>query len=423
MGFFLVGVNLSCQFLAAMIQSSSLLDPPPSRHFRSSSPPINTHWANDHFPAIRYSNHKNAVNTHIYLQQVPLRLATRDDPPASPIVLPENGAWWECLVDRLEHTHIWTVAAATSIAWVIIAFVLTIAGAFAHAAKWNGEGVGSIWLWLILVVVGWLWIPVCSYNKLSVTIDKANNLAFVAAPDCLPQINGSPNADAPRHAYDISRMRAIRMSEKTEVATKHAARTASVFNYARIWEWWRIVETIARAFEHADANAGNHVPVNHGKEWLMLGDRRITVHRHNGTGTIGQVQTYRGFVVQAEEKPAGPLPSGAWERIFVTSVFALGLQRGTTGSAVMILTPTTGLGCRSGAYVLYGIPSTMVWLALHYPLISHITPKRSTTTAARAAKSLATFLRRLSILAASCNTIWIVTVCVPVLLILQHVLL
>lgn len=50
----------------------------------------------------------------------------------------------------------------------------------------------------------------------------------------------------------ISRMRAIGISEKMEVFTGDAARTTPVFNYAGVWEWWWTIETIARAFEHAD---------------------------------------------------------------------------------------------------------------------------------------------------------------------------
>ena len=52
------------------------------------------------------------------------------------------------------------------------------------------------------------------------------------------------------------------MSERTEVFTGDIARTAPVFNYARIWEWWCIVETVARAFESADRKAETHTPVD-----------------------------------------------------------------------------------------------------------------------------------------------------------------
>ena len=371
-----------------------------------------------------YPNSRNAAKALVYLQQVPLHLTTRDGLLASLIVLPENDDWWECLVDRLEHTHTWTIAAATSIAWVIIAFVLAIIDSFMNLGRLssNGQGVGSLWLWLIPIVVGWLWVPFSSYKNLRTAINKANGLAFVATPGDLPQIGGPSKTDAPERACDTPHMQAIRMSENTEVFTGDVARTSPVFNYARVWEWWCIVEMIARAFEHAEENAEHHIPVDSCKEWVLPKDKRIAVHHDNRIGTIKQVQAYCGFPVHGEQGHLRPVPSGAWKRILIASVFALGLQWGTTGSAVMItiLTPTTGLGCRSGSYILYGIISTMVWLALllssylaHYAKVRRDSgAPRHGSDAITVAEGLATFLCRLSILVAACNTLWIVLVCV-----------
>ena len=395
---------------------------------------INTRWANDRFSAIKYPNHKNAVRALVYLQQIPLRLTTRDGLLASLIVLPENDDWWECLVDRLEHSHTWTIAAAASMAWVVIAFVFTVVDSFTDVEKdfsLGGQGVGSVWLWLIPIVVGWLWIPFSSYDKLRTAIDKANDLAIVAASDAPLQadigVGDSPNPNSSRNthpqsrAYDVSHIQAVRMSRRTEVFTEDVARTAPVFNYARIWEWWCIVEMIAQAFEHADRRAESHTPVDLSREWVLPGDRRTAIHRDNRTGTIEQVQAYCGFTAQGEEEPVQPLPSGVWKRLFVASVFALGLQWGTTGSAVIItvLTPTTGLGCRSGSYIIYGIISTAIWSTLllssylaHYAKARRRYNHRcSSFNLVTVAQGLATFLRRLSILAASFNTLWIILAC------------
>jgi len=372
---------------------------------------LNARWAYNRFSAINYPNRENAARALVHLQQVPLHITTRDGLLASLVVLPENEDWLECLVDRLGQTYTWTVAAATSIVWVIIAF--TIVDSFTNLGKnvnSAGQGVGSLWLWLIPIVVGWLWIPVCSHDKLKAAIDKANDIAFVAT-----------DVGAPRRSYDISHMQAIRMSEVTEVLTRDAVRTAPVFNYARIWEWWRTVETIAWAFEHADKNAENHMPV-HGRpgQWALPRDKRPTIQRENRTGTVDQVQAYCGFP-HLGEIPEQPVPPGAWKRIFIASVFALGLQWATTGSAVItvVFTPTTGFGGRSGAYILYGIVSTLIWLALLLSgYLAHCavmwcdgTPEPGFNSA-NLAKGLATFLRRLSIFAAGCNTLGIVLICV-----------
>ena len=368
----------------------------------------------------------NAAKALAYLQQAPLRLTTRNGLLASLVVLPENDEWWKCLVDRLEKTHTWTIAAATSIVWVIVAFAFTIVGSLMTLGKnlnSNGQGVGSLWLWLIPIVVGSLWIPACPYDKLKTAIDKANDLAFVAAHDTPPQVNGSPNIDTPRRAAEVSHMQAVRMYKKAKVFTKDAARPTPVFNYSRIWEWSSAVETIARAFEDADRNAERHLPVNPSRGWVYLEDKHLWNHHDNRTGTIAQVQAYCGFPVQGDEEPAQPVPSGVWTRIFVASVVALGLQWGTTISAVIVLifTPTTGLGCRSGSYIIYGIVSTMIWLGLlsssylaHYAKVRHdsgVVPG-SGFNSINLAKNLATFLRRLSILTASCNALYVIIVCV-----------
>jgi hypothetical protein len=409
---FIVPISLSPSPVALAVGSPTLAA------FSLALTAVNTRWAYDRLSAMKHHNHKNAARALIYLQQVPLRITTRDGLLASLILLPENGDWWESLVDRLEQTHTWTIAAATSIAWVGIAFVFTIIDSFMNLGKnlnSSGQGVGSLWLWLIPIVVGWLWIPVCSYDRLKTAIDKANELAFVAARDAPPNIN------SPRRARDVSDMQAIEMYKK-EVFTQDATRTAPVFNYARIWEWSSAVEIVAQAFEHADGKARRHKPVNPMKEWVYPEDRHPTNNRDNRTGTVGQVQAYCGLLDQGDGEPARPVPSGVWRRIFVASVFALGLQWGTTGSAaiIVIFTPTIGLGCRSGTYILYGIVSTMIWLMLllssylaHYAKVRHERGvSRSGLNSVTVAKGLATFLRRLSILAASCNTLCIILACV-----------
>ncbi|KAF9786476.1 hypothetical protein BJ322DRAFT_1108325 [Thelephora terrestris] len=387
---------------------------------------LNTRWANDRFSAIKYPNHENAAKALIYLQQVPLRLTTRDGLLASLIIIPENDDWWDCLVDRLQQTYTWTIAAATSVAWVIIAFIFTIADSvmnLGNNVNSSGQGAGILWLWLVPMVVGWLWVPVCSFEKLRAAIDKANEIAFVATPEEPAQANYAPEINPPRLANEVSHMQGIRMHNKKGVFTQDAARTAPVFNYARIWEWHSAVEMIAQAFESADRMAKRHTPVNSGNEWTFAEERRVTHHRDNRIGSLGQVQAYCGFDGPEDERTP-PMPSGVWKRIFVASLFALGLQWSTTASAAItvLFTPTTGLGCRSGSYILYGIVSTMIWLTLllssylaHLAKLHHHDRGDSSSSGfdfANLAEGLATFLRRLSTFAAVCNTLCIILACV-----------
>jgi len=319
-----------------------------------------------------------------------------------------------------------TIAAATSTAWVIVAFAFAIVNSLAALGKdinSNGLGVGSLWSWLVPIIVGSLWIPVCSHDKLKAAIDKANDLAFVAARDSPPQVDAPPTTDTPRRVSEISHMQAVRIYKKKKIFTKDAARATPVFNYSRIWEWSSVVETVALAFEHADGNARRHIPVDPRNGWAYTEDKHLANHRDNRTGTVSQVQAYCGLPLQGDSEPTQPVPSGMWKRIFIASVVALGLQWGAAVSAaiVVVFTPTTGLGCRSGSYILYGIVSTMIWLALllssylaHYAKTRHdagVVPG-SGFNSVNLAKILATFLRRLSISVAGCNAIYVTLVCV-----------
>ena len=386
---------------------------------------LNTRWTYNRFSTIKYPNSRKAARALVFLQQVPLRLKTRGGFLASLVVLSENDAWWECLVDRLEQTHTWTIAATTSVIWVVVAFAFTIIDSLMNLGEdvnSNGQGVGSLWLWLIPIIVGSLWVPVSSYDKLRAAIKKANELAFVAARDGLPQIKDPLNFDTPMRV-SASHERAIRMCKKGKVFTKDATRAAPVFNYSRIWEWSSVVDMIARAFEQADRNGKRHKPADSGKEWVPREDKHLRYHRDNRTGTLAQLQVYCGFSLHENKEPIQPVPSGMWERIFLASIVALGLQWGTTASAaiVVVFTPTAGLGCRSGSYILYGIVSTMIWLALllssylaHYAKVRHNgdVAAGSGFNSANLAKSLATFLRRLSTLVACCNALFVILVCV-----------
>jgi len=373
---------------------------------------LNTRWAYNRFSAINHPNTGNAAKALAYLQQVPLPITTRDGLLASLIVLPENDDWWECFVERLEQTHTWTIATATSIVWVIVSFAFTIIDSFTNPGEnvsSTGQRIGFLWLWLIPIVVGWLWVPVCSRDKLRAAIDKANNLAYLAPRDRLSHTNGSPNTNAPSHRQ------AIRVHKKEEDFTKDVAMTVPLFNYSRVFMWSQVVETVAQAFEHADRRAGTRVAGGPRKEWVHPGDKHPVNRRDGRTRTISQVQAYCGFPIQGDKEPIQPAPSGMWTRILIASVFALGLQWGTTGPAVIttVSTPATGLGCCSMSFLLYGIVSTTIWLTLLLSsyLVHYAKMQGPGCNSANLARGLATFLHWVSVLAAGCNVFGILVSC------------
>ena len=344
---------------------------------------------------------------------------TREGLLASLIVLPKNDDWWECLVDRLEQTYTWSIATATSIAWVIVAFLFTLVDSFMSLGEnvnESGQAVGTLWLWLVPLVVGWLWVPVCSYDKMKNAINKANDIAYLAIPDDHLRDEDPP---APGRVPDVSHKQAITIYRKRKVFTRDASRSATIFNYSRIWEWSYAVETIARAFESADKKAKKHESVVPGRDWVYVADKQSMVHPDNRIGTVGQVQAYCDLLDLDDEEPSQPRPSGTWKRIFVASSFALGLQWATTGSATMTVffTPTSGLGCRSGTYLLYGLVSTTVWLMFllssylaHCAKLRHDNGNVPPTgfNSADFAEGLAKYLRLLATFGAICNAVSVI---------------
>ena len=160
------------------------------------------------------TNHPNwefAADFLIYTQQTPLELIevedplelTKDEDPLEltkdedPLELTKGKPPFEPTCEDLcasisdenwkrdttklvdERSNDWTLAAALSVAWVIIAFLVTLADSFAYLAAMGSQGhaVGTIWLWLLCLVIGWLWVPTFSGNQLQSAFRKTEGAA------------------------------------------------------------------------------------------------------------------------------------------------------------------------------------------------------------------------------------------------------
>ncbi|OAX33736.1 hypothetical protein K503DRAFT_775287, partial [Rhizopogon vinicolor AM-OR11-026] len=94
------------------------------------------------------------------------------------------------------------------------------------------------------------------------------------------------------------------------------------------------------------------------------------------------------------------------------------LQWGTVGGAVIAayFTPTTGIGCRSLSYLLYGGMSTFIWIILMISsFLAHYSAGHShqdnVFLPARVARTLSDWLRRIGKLLAFVNSIWVIALC------------
>ena len=300
---------------------------------------LNGRWIAKLFLNYRYPNVNSAVRILSSLQQSPLRVDTDDVLLASLIMLPQNDEWWEELVVWLEYTHTWSISAATSIAWVIIAYIFTIIDYFSQGVQnvlnANGQGVGSVgslWLWLLPIVVGWLQLsPKCDSMRLHQAVDRANSIAYVA--------NSTPQ---PIRAKNISRNRAITIKRsELDKARLDECSTPPIYNYARFLPWVQTVVIVSDAFGIICERDHHHDPIVPGTQWR---DRNS---QGGDALTDLQVQNYSlprpGSIYHLPRHKWG-LDSSALSRMFLASALALILQWGTTGAAVIIVwfTPTIG---------------------------------------------------------------------------------
>ncbi|KAJ7819396.1 hypothetical protein B0H14DRAFT_1357387 [Mycena olivaceomarginata] len=367
---------------------------------------LNTKWVARRFANIKYPNSRDAALLLSSLQQIPLKVTAESSLLVSLVVLPENDPWWRALSEWLDYadTHTWSIAGVTSVAWVVIAYALTIIDAFStistdpNSNAQGFSGVGSIWLWMLPLTIGYLQIsPRCDAVRVANALARANEISYVAGP------NGAVNADA------ISDMRALSLHPDRGSLFREQDATAPIFLYAKLFSFTQVVEDFVSAYRSASEKCRQHIPVDPTSPW-EAGDGK-TIQPANRRGTPGQLGAYCSAPTYVRRSHWG---REVFSRFFIASVAALALQWSTSGASILIVyfTPTVGLGCRSGAYILYAAVATLIWAMLvvssviaHYATISPEYPDLSQRVAAR----VAVFLRRLSKFLATCNAAWILT--------------
>ncbi|KAG6808854.1 hypothetical protein H0H92_002564 [Tricholoma furcatifolium] len=290
---------------------------------------LNARWISRLFSSCNYPNIRQVIQVLNSLQQSPIQINTNDGLLASLIVLKANDAWWSTLVSELNYTHTWSISAAAQIAWVIIAYIFTIADSFTGdmttVFNADGQGVGSLWIWLLAIVVGWLQIsPKCDAERLHKAIDRANKVAYTA----------SESEGPPVLASRLSTDRAV--SLKTGVGSplyrdEHC--TVPIYNYARFLSWTLAVEEVFDFISAASERARNHCPIVPGTPW----DEDT-----NRTGTRVEVKNYCAPLNESSMRTRRIWGSVVFSHIFVASCIALCLQWGATGAAVIIVCTTPG---------------------------------------------------------------------------------
>ena len=292
---------------------------------------LNGQWIARRFAKYAYPNTRHAVRVLSSLQQAPL-VITKDGLLESLVVLPENDDWWQELDDQLHYTHTWSISAITSIGWVIIAYLFTVIVSFTDIIdniQSNGQSVGTLWLWLLPIVVGWLQIsPKCDSDKLRDAMTKANSIAYVA----------TDTPGAPDRASTQSMHRGFSLRLGTVYPDEECS--APIYNYARFFPWVHAVAEVSSAFRYASKNAGENRPVDEHVEWKDSA-RGVGINNVNRVGSHRQVTTYCRPPEYVRRSHWGP---DVLSTSLIAALLSLLLQWGTTGAAVIVVwfTPTKG---------------------------------------------------------------------------------
>ncbi|KAJ7144534.1 hypothetical protein C8R44DRAFT_657908 [Mycena epipterygia] len=369
---------------------------------------LNSRWIHRRFSGISYPNVHSAVQVFNNLQQSPVKVTRNDYLLSSLIVLPENDQWWSelLLLLDLKHGYTWSFSYVASIGWVVAAFSLTVINGYTNIIKFgsgldaNGLGVGFVWLWLFAVSTCCLNTgPRCDTTALRDAIQRANHRAYVATDidDAVPFDSTEYQPALSLYTYH----KGLRTDEQ---------RTAPIYNYARLLPWSLAVEHVYAAFRAASHRAGNHIPVRPDIVWTK--GPKDELDPANRRGSLTQVAAYIQYIPGAGDTNH-EIPD-VRSRSLTASFMALSLTWGTIGSAILLewSTPTKGLGCRSGSYLIYLAISTCVWAMimvstqLTYPSI--VSP--ATNSALLSTKPVI-LIRRTAKLLACLNAIWIVLSC------------
>ena len=305
---------------------------------------LNARWVNDYlFAGIGYPTtavRQSVVQVLSSLQQVPLRVHPGKYARFESLVVhPDNDVWWTTLAEELDYSHTWSIASATSITWVVIAYLITVADSLSNVAdniNSNGQGTGSVWLWLLPIVVGWLVLsPKCDYKRVHEAYDKANRQVFVAN-------FRDPGAASTHVTTNFGLTIASSPDWKLyhrNIASPDESRIPPVFNYSRTLSWSRTAYVTSLYYRAAWRKSNHRVGVD-GRH--IPGNVRNDVPRESRLGNRGQIICYCRPDYHEHPGPDILWPRGVFFNMIVASVMSLVLQWGTTGAAILVVwfTPT-----------------------------------------------------------------------------------
>ena len=361
---------------------------------------LNARWLSKSFLDLQYPNAKSISAVISAFQHVPVQISPNLGLLSSLIVLPQNDGYWEHLLRGVEKTRRWSIPLVMNFVWVVVATLLTVIDSFYSPPESDvGYSIVATWTYLLPLIMGWLHVgSQPEPNHLRDCLDAANRLAWVA----------TDKKDYPVLARDVAgrSTQAIEFSKgDVDTARRDELRTVPIFNYSRAFIWSLNAQHALSLAKNASVKAEQRIPVDnygHGRGAVWVTEDFGTVASENRLGSEEQVVRYCTETVTPFEKvfgtpgpvfPPSPIAShtpntpntpiallpfyyppstrkpsqwapGIWSRVAVATLFALGLQWGTVGAAIIIhyWKPPVGLGCRSMSFLMYGVAATVSFL-------------------------------------------------------------
>jgi hypothetical protein len=357
-----------------------------------------------------YKEYQESAEAALYLlreaQQVPIRVRQTKGQFGSLVVLQRNATWWSKIRERLAATRRpVTFSLVAQALFAVIAWTLTIAASYGASLGDPVQALllssGTLWVWLVPVVSGWVFVGTQSAADTIKVALKADN-AFQAPQhndDTKPyrvayqtglQVRSGLNLPLHRNPTFVGNEPDFDSQPKHAEwcgadIRGHEWRQGPIFNYARIFTWWQLATTVSNAFAATLENVKEkrildeqeltnrsqdskaEQPVKHAEQNQVLedlqngdahpNDRSLIVSRYCGLDGPESAKAY------PEWQDIG---SDWWKRLVAAILMAVALQWGTTGAAIVIafLTEVRGLGCRSFTYVLYGVFGTAAFISL-----------------------------------------------------------
>ncbi|KIL62888.1 hypothetical protein M378DRAFT_107865 [Amanita muscaria Koide BX008] len=322
------------------------------------------------------STHHNAYFAAVVLgglQQVSLRLA---GDKTSLVMLKKNDNFWRILARGLEYsTTRWNLPAIFSMLIVAISYIFTwidtVRCTLNNEGTCSGGSVGSLWMSLLPIVLCNLQLsPKTDLTRILKTFTYAQK-QFPVATDGFAQ------------PLDIKAY--------PDLVDEDIVCSSPLCYYARIFHWFKVAREIADAFEGSLPEMDNQLP--------PMSPMTNVEAEH--------CELLRDHATRKHDE--------RWDLILIIArsvILAVFLLWGTIGAAIFsnYLTPTIGLGCWSGSYLLYATLATFVWfLAFVSSIFAYIysTSKASRSSLMRLFGALAIILRMAAKIIAGLNAAWV----------------